>query len=79
MSAWRSVVTVLITAPWDVLGPRLAARGRTSDGPLSDRMNRGATPPDKLKPDVIINNVGEPETGARKLVDTVYATGVLAG
>jgi hypothetical protein len=32
-----------------------------------------------LRPDVIINNVGEPETGARKLVDTVYATGVLAG
>jgi hypothetical protein len=28
---------------------------------------------------VIINNVGEPETEARKLVDTVYATGVVVG
>jgi len=28
---------------------------------------------------VIINNIGEPETEARKLVDTVYATGVFVG
>jgi len=28
---------------------------------------------------VVINNVGEPETGARKLLDAVYANGVLAG
>ena len=33
----------------------------------------------KLRPDVIINNVGEAETAARKLVDTLYATGVFAG
>jgi hypothetical protein len=31
----------------------------------------------KLRPDVIIDNIGEPEIGARKLVDTVYANGVL--
>jgi hypothetical protein len=33
---------------------------------------------DQLQPDVIIDNVGEPELGARKLLDAVYATGVLA-
>jgi len=76
---YANVVTVLITAPWDVLGPRLAARGRTSDGPLSDRLNRDTAPGDKFRPDVIINNVGAPETGARKLLDAVYATGVFAG
>ncbi len=42
-------------------------------------MNRVEVADGKLRPDVIINNVGEPETGARKLVDTLYATGVLAG
>ena len=42
-------------------------------------MNRAALADGKLRPDVIINNVGAPETAARKLVDTLYATGVLAG
>ena len=31
------------------------------------------------RPDVIINNVGEPDRGVRKLLDTVYANGILAG
>jgi hypothetical protein len=31
-----------------------------------------------LRPDVIINNVGDPESGARKLVDALYARGVPA-
>jgi hypothetical protein len=42
-------------------------------------MNRAALADGTLRPDVIINNVGEPETAARKLVDTVYAIGVFAG
>jgi hypothetical protein len=42
-------------------------------------MNRGAVADGKFRPDVIINNVGAPETGARKLLDAVYATGVFAG
>jgi hypothetical protein len=31
-----------------------------------------------LRPDVIINNVGDPESEARKLVDTLYASGMRA-
>jgi ribose 1,5-bisphosphokinase len=73
------VVTVLVTAPREVLGTRLAARPRGSDGGVADRVNRVELADGKLRPDVIINNVGAPETGARKLVDTLYATGVLAG
>jgi hypothetical protein len=42
-------------------------------------MNRATLADGTLRPDVIINNVGEPETAARKLVDTVYAIGVFAG
>ena len=76
---YANVVTVLVTAPREVLEPRLAARERAGDAGIADRMNRAALADGKLRPDVIINNVGEPETGARKLVDTLYATGVLAG
>ena len=76
---YANVVTVLVTAPRDVLGTRLASRARGSDGGVADRMNRVELADGKLRPDVIINNVGEPETGARKLVDALYATGVLAG
>jgi ribose 1,5-bisphosphokinase len=76
---YANVVTVLVTAPREVLGTRLAARARGSDGGVADRMSRAELADGKLRPDVIIDNVGEPETGARKLVDTVYASGVLAG
>jgi ribose 1,5-bisphosphokinase len=76
---YANVVAVLVTAPADVLGARLAARERASDGPVAERMKRVELSPDQLQPDVIIDNVGEPEFGARKLLDAVYATGVLAG
>jgi len=35
-------------------------------------------PDHMLNPDVIINNVGDPQSGASKLVDTLYASGALA-
>jgi ribose 1,5-bisphosphokinase len=75
---YANVVTVLVTAPQDVLRSRLAARERASDGRVSDRMRRLELSDDKLRPDVTINNVGDPESEARKLVDTLYARGVLA-
>jgi ribose 1,5-bisphosphokinase len=70
---------VLVTAPRDVLGARLAARDRPSDGRVADRMSRGEPAGGKVRADVVINNVGEPETGARKLLDAVYASGVFVG
>jgi len=76
---YANIITVLVTAPPDVLGRRLVARQRASDGGITDRMSRVELPDRKLRPDVIINNIGKPETGARKLINTVYATGVLAG
>jgi ribose 1,5-bisphosphokinase len=75
---YANVVIVLITAPRDVLRSRLAARERASDGRVSDRMRRVDLSDGKLRPDVIINNVGDPESEARKLVDTFHASGVLA-
>ncbi|HKA79239.1 MAG TPA: phosphonate metabolism protein/1,5-bisphosphokinase (PRPP-forming) PhnN [Xanthobacteraceae bacterium] len=76
---YANVVIVLVTAPREVLGSRLAARGRASDGGVTDRLNRADVADGKFCADVTINNVGEPETGARKLLDAVYATGVFAG
>src|SRR5262249_39981298 len=57
---YANVVTVLVTAPQDVLRSRLAARERASDGRVSDRMRRLEVSDGKLRPDVVINNVGEP-------------------
>jgi ribose 1,5-bisphosphokinase len=74
---YANVVTVLVTAPREELQRRLAARERASDGRITDRLNRAEI--SNMRPDVIIDNVGEPETGARKLLDAVYATGVFAG
>ena len=74
---YANVVTVLVTAPREELQRRLAARERASDGRIADRLNRGEI--SNMRPDVIIDNIGEPETGARKLLDAVYATGVFAG
>jgi ribose 1,5-bisphosphokinase len=76
---YANVVTVLVTAPSEVLGARLAARDRQSDGRVADRLNRGEPTGGQLRADVVINNIGEPETGARRLLDAVYATGVFAG
>jgi ribose 1,5-bisphosphokinase len=75
---YANVVTVLVTAPQDVLRSRLAARERASDGRVSDRMSRLELADGGLRPDLIINNVGDPESGARKLVDALYARGVPA-
>ena len=36
-------------------------------------MNRGELAGGKVRADVVIDNVGEPEIGARKLLDAVYA------
>jgi len=75
---YANVVAVLVTAPWAVLGSRLAARDRASDGSVADRLNRSEMANDGFRADVVINNVGTPETGARKLLDAVYARGVFA-
>ena len=75
---YANVVAVLVTAPADVLAARLAGRDRPSDGAVTDRMKRVNIAREELRPDVVIDNVGEPESGARKLLDAVYTAGALA-
>jgi ribose 1,5-bisphosphokinase len=68
--AYADVTVVSITAPPDILAKRLAARARSSDGPLSGRIGRvvdGVV----ATPDVIITNVGNVEDHARELMRVI--------
>jgi ribose 1,5-bisphosphokinase len=73
---YAHVLAVLVTAPREMLTARLAARDRATDGSLEQRVGRAETASNGLRPDVVINNVGDPDIGARRLLDTVYASGV---
>ena len=76
---YAHVMTILITAPKDILAARLATRDRASDGRILERLSRNDIVGELCRPEVVINNVGEPDRGVRKLLDTVHANGVLAG
>jgi ribose 1,5-bisphosphokinase len=67
-AAYADVVVVSITAPPDVLAARLAARGRASDGPLSDRLKRSV---DTAGADVTISNVGAADAHAAELIRAI--------
>ena len=61
------VVVVSITAPAEILGQRLAARARGSDGEIADRLGR-AVDGAAAVPDVTIHNIGSAETHAQELL-----------
>jgi ribose 1,5-bisphosphokinase len=65
--AYADVVVVSITAPTEVLAGRLAARARSSDGHLAERLGR-AVDSVAAAPDITIVNVGSAEGHARELV-----------
>lgn len=67
---YKHVMAVLVTAPHDILAKRLATRGRTTDGNLSDRIARSAAFVE-FRADVVIDNSGSIEEGARKLQDAL--------
>ena len=62
---YADVVVVAVTAPPEVLAARLLARGRHSDGPIAQRLQRAAA---DVAADVVINNVGDPALAAGALV-----------
>jgi ribose 1,5-bisphosphokinase len=64
---YADVTVVAITAPPEVLAERLAARARSSDGQLADRLGR-AVDGAAAAPDVTIVNLGSVEHHARELV-----------
>jgi ribose 1,5-bisphosphokinase len=66
-SAYSDVVVVSITAPPEILGQRLAARARSSDGKITERLSR-AVDDAAAAPDVTIINVGSVEDHASQLI-----------
>ena len=58
----------LVTAPPEVLRARLAGRARASDGDIQTRIARGVAEVG-LKPDLVIENIGDPRMAAQALID----------
>lgn len=67
---YARVDCVLITAPPAVLAQRLDARGRPSDGPLAQRIQRNDTFAD-FRADFVIDNSGAPEMSIQRLLDVI--------
>ena len=68
--AYADVTVVSITAPPEILAERLAARARSSDGQIANRLDR-AVDATAATPDVIIINVGSVEDHAREFVQLI--------
>jgi ribose 1,5-bisphosphokinase len=65
---YAKVVVVLVTAPKDALLARLAGRGREDNHDMAERLERAA---EDFAPDVMIENVGDPLIGARRLAEVL--------
>ena len=72
------VTVVAITAPEAVLQSRLAARQRSGDGSITQRIERSAEVGRLFAADIIIRNVGRPDGGVRRLIRAIR-TSVRAG
>jgi ribose 1,5-bisphosphokinase len=70
-SRYAHVCVVLVTAPQDVLAERIAARRRGTDGAMAARLDRVAPTDRDLAPDVVIENVGDPDDGTARLVTAI--------
>jgi ribose 1,5-bisphosphokinase len=68
-------IVVLITAPEETLRARLAARQRPSDGDTAARVRRANALDGDLRPDVMIENIGSPESGIRRLLNVIHWPG----
>jgi ribose 1,5-bisphosphokinase len=64
---YARVTAVLVTAPKEILLARLSARGRESGGDVADRLDRTVAAGEDFVPDVVIENIGDPQSGAGKL------------
>ena len=65
------VAVVMVTAPAEILAARLAARDRSSDGDVADRLARSMGLSQNIHADFVIKNVGRPEIGIRRLLDVI--------
>jgi ribose 1,5-bisphosphokinase len=68
---YMRVVSVLITAPHEILAARLAARARATDGNLPERMARSTKVNGHFEADIVIDNTGSLEDAAWKLQNVI--------
>lgn len=68
---FERVDVVYVTAPGPVLSQRIAARGR--EAAAAGRVARQAAGPEECGADCVIENVGDPGIGARRLLEVVTA------
>jgi len=66
---YDDVVSVLVTAPPDILARRLAGRSRASDGNLTDRLARHTGIVPAL--DIVINNIHTEADSVRELIRAI--------
>jgi ribose 1,5-bisphosphokinase len=64
---YAHVTAVLVTAPKEILLARLATRGRESGGDLAERIDHAAPAIEALRPDLVIENIGDPHDSASRL------------
>jgi len=69
--AVRAVTRRVAAAAVSALAARLAARGRITDGPLGPRLARSAPGQGDLAPDVVIENVGDLQSGGAQLIAAI--------
>jgi len=74
---YSHMVTVLVTAPPDVLLARIASRARSSDGDHGSRITRSAGFDRSLDADVVIENTGALDDGARRLYGVIESQRVV--
>ena len=68
---YAHATVVLVTAPMDVLAARLHARGRGSDGSITDRVQRAVSTKSELNADAVIETTGAVEAAAATLLRVV--------
>ncbi len=76
---YARVVTVLVTAPPDILLARIALRARATDGDHGDRLARSAGFDRTLAADIVIENTGSLDEGARELYRAIDCQRVVTG
>ena len=75
---YENVTVVMVMAPKEVLLARLAARGRESEGDVAGRVDRAVPAIDDLAPDIVIENIGDPQDGAARLAEVIRGTAMRA-
>jgi ribose 1,5-bisphosphokinase len=76
---YARVITVLVTAPPNVLLARIASRARPTDGHHSDRLARSADFDSTLIADIVIENTGSLDDGAQQLCRSIDSQRVVIG